>query len=72
MSDPYYYPNSHTLINKLGITDPEELHNAERDWTYLRETELLLFRPLDNLSFNFDTLKRPNTTYYYPNRLYKW
>lgn len=31
----YCYPNSNVLINKLGITDAEKLHCAERDITSL-------------------------------------
>ncbi len=32
----YCYPHSNVLINKLGITDAEKLHEAEREITSLR------------------------------------
>ena len=41
MQDPYCYPNSRVLKNKLKITDLEELHNEERNLSILRERELL-------------------------------
>ena len=41
MQDPYCYPNSRVLRNKLKITDLDELRDAERDLSILRERELL-------------------------------
>ena len=41
MSDPYCYPNSRTLRNKLGIKDGNALHERERDLSNLRAIELL-------------------------------
>ena len=34
--DPYCYPGTKVLINKLNITDPEQFYNAERRITALR------------------------------------
>ena len=41
MQDPYCYPNSHILRNKLDIHDSERLHDRERDLSLLRAEELL-------------------------------
>ena len=41
MQDPYCYPNSRTLKNKLGILDNDELHEAERRLAKYRTEELL-------------------------------
>ncbi|MDO4747212.1 MAG: Fic family protein [Candidatus Saccharibacteria bacterium] len=41
MQDPYCYPNSRVLKNKLDIRDSEELHDAERNLSNLRNEELL-------------------------------
>ena len=41
MQDPYCYPNSRTLRNKLNIHDNERLHKRERDLSNLRAEELL-------------------------------
>ena len=39
MSDPYLYPNSPVLINKLGITDADELEHVERNLVSSRTDE---------------------------------
>lgn len=41
MQDPYCYPDSRVLKNKLGIRDFDELHSIERDLANLRAIELL-------------------------------
>lgn len=41
MRDPYCYPNSRVLKNKLKIIDFDELYNEERNLSILRERELL-------------------------------
>ena len=41
MQDPYCYPNSRVLKNKLGIEDFDELYDAERNLSNLRAEELL-------------------------------
>lgn len=50
MSDPYIYPGSRVLINKLGIRDQEQLDAAEAAVTSLRMKQLKL-NPLEG---NFD------------------
>lgn len=41
MEDPYCYPGTRVLRNKLNITDSDELYNAERDLATLRNLELM-------------------------------
>ena len=41
MQDPYCYPNSHVLKNKLNIHDSDGLKDAERRLAKYRTTELL-------------------------------
>lgn len=41
MQDPYCYPNSRILKNKLGIKDANKLQQRERDLSNLRALELL-------------------------------
>ena len=41
MQDPYCYPGTNVLKNKLGIHDDAELMDEERNFTNLREEELL-------------------------------
>lgn len=41
MTDPYCYPNSRVLKNKLGIKDYDRLYDRERDLSNLRAIELL-------------------------------
>ena len=53
--DPYLYPGSQTLKNKLGIRDPDELTRVQDDraaWAYTQ-----LQRNLPQPPFTFDTLK---------------
>ena len=56
MQDPYCYPNSRVLKNKLGIRDFDALYDRERDLSSVREWELL-HNPIRG-SFNFEHLKR--------------
>ena len=46
----YFYPGTNVLKNKLGITNAEELHQAEADITFKKLTELYL-NPIEG---NFD------------------
>ncbi|MBR0488338.1 Fic family protein [Candidatus Saccharibacteria bacterium] len=41
MEDPYCYPGTRVLRNKLNIADPDELYDAERDLATLRNLELM-------------------------------
>lgn len=56
MQDPYCYPNSRTLKNKLNIHDFDRLWEAERRLVKYREVELL--NAGINGRFNFEHLKR--------------
>lgn len=56
MEDPYCYPNSRVLKNKLKITNFDELYDAERDLSTLRTRELL--DSGINGRFDFKHLKR--------------
>ena len=38
----YFYPGTNVLKNKLGITNAEELQQAEADITFKKLTELYL------------------------------
>lgn len=38
--DEYCYPDTKVLVNKLGLTNASELHEAEREITFLRLTQL--------------------------------
>lgn len=44
MHDPYVDPASGCLRNRLGITDPIELQNAERSASLLREQSIRIHR----------------------------
>ena len=55
MDDPYCYPNSRVLKNKLGITDANELNEEERNLTNLRVDEL--YRHPISGDLDFDHLK---------------
>ena len=56
MQDPYCYPNSRTLKNKLGIRDGDKLCDRERDLSNLRAIELLN-EPIIGY-FDFNHLKK--------------
>lgn len=56
MQDPYCYPNSRVLKNKLGITERDELYNEERNLSNLRAQELL-YNPI-NGRFDFSHLQK--------------
>ena len=36
----YFYPGTNTFINKLGITDIDELDKKEAEYTFIRLAEL--------------------------------
>ncbi|MBL4761663.1 MAG: Fic family protein [Gammaproteobacteria bacterium] len=40
MADPYLIPGTQTLRNKLNITDPDLLHDAERKLSTMRDLEM--------------------------------
>lgn len=40
MADPYLIPGTQTLRNKLNITDPDLLHDAERKLSTMRDLEI--------------------------------
>ena len=52
----YCYKNSDTLINKLDITNENDLFNAERELVSLRTTEIIL-NPIKG-NFDFSHLKK--------------
>ena len=54
MQDPYCYPNSRVLRNKLGIRDFDKLYDRERDLANLRAREL--FEAPIQGRFDFDHL----------------
>lgn len=56
MQDPYCYPNSRILKNKLDIHDIDELRNTERDLSNLRNQELFNFPIVGH--YDFDHLQR--------------
>lgn len=56
MQDPYCYPNSRVLKNKFEILDFDELYEEERNFSVLRERELL--NSGINGRFNFTHLKK--------------
>ena len=51
MNDPYLYPGSRVLINKLGIKDQEQLDAAEAAVTSLRMKQLRLSPAQGNFDF---------------------
>ena len=54
-SDPYLYPGTHTLRNKLGIRDPAALEQKQTDLAAQRHTAIEADLPKG--PFTFDTLK---------------
>ena len=53
--DPYLYPGTSTLKNKLGIRDPEALERAQDERAAARYA--ILERNLPQAPFTFETLK---------------
>lgn len=47
----YCYPKSNVLINKLDIRDIDLLHEAERDYSSVRQAELLMKGITGDFSF---------------------
>ncbi|MBQ8992060.1 Fic family protein [Candidatus Saccharibacteria bacterium] len=68
MQDPYCYPNSSVLKNKLGIIDEDELYNEERNFTNLREEELLRSQILGK----FDLKHLQDIHHYLFQDIYDW
>jgi cell filamentation protein len=51
--DPYVYPNTHVLINKLNIRDPIQLERVELDLFAAN-----FFKPSPKGNFDYDHLKK--------------
>lgn len=67
--DKYYcYPNSNVLINKLNITDADELLKAEREITALKTSQAMVNRIEGK--FDFEHLKKIH--YFLFCDIYKW
>ncbi len=49
----YCYPGTNILKNKLNITDLQVLHDAERDFSYQRLTELIIKPPVGDFSLQY-------------------
>lgn len=64
----YCYPNSDVLINKLNITDYDELYNAEREIVAYQTLDLLL-NPVKG-NFDFDHLKEIHKRLF--GNIYEW
>jgi cell filamentation protein len=50
-NDPYCYPGSTTLINKLGIKDSKLLEEAEKEISFLNAREIDYSQPPYNLDY---------------------
>ena len=68
MQDPYSYPGTNILKNKLDIHDEAELLNEERNFTNLREGELLRSQILGK----FDLKHLQDIHYYLFQDIYDW
>lgn len=68
MNDPYLYPGSRVLINKLGIKDQEQLDAAEAAVTSLRMKQL----KLNPLQGDFDFQHLCNVHKHIFQDLYEW
>ena len=68
MQDPYCYPNSRVLKNKLGLRDLDELHDEERNLSNLRARELL--DSPTNGKFDFSHLRKIHA--YLFQDIYSW
>ena len=68
MQDPYCYPNSRTLKNKLDITDIDELHDEERNLSNLRAEELMH----DPIKGQFDFAHLQKIHHYLFQDIYDW
>ena len=56
MRDPYLYPNTEVLKNKLGVMDNEKLNTIEAEYTSTRLKEII-DNPIKG-NFSFDHLCR--------------
>ena len=65
MSDPYLYPGTNTLINRMGITNPEKLQDLEAAIYRLK-----IAAPLPSGHFNYDHLKKIHEHLF--GELYSW
>lgn len=68
MRDPYLYPNTEVLKNKLGVMDNEKLNTIEAEYTSTRLKEIIE-NPIKG-NFDFDYLCRMH--YYIFQDLYDW
>ena len=64
----YCYPNSNILINKLGITNADELHIAEREITALQ----LAVAQIETISGNFDLAHLKAIHHHLFSDIYEW
>ena len=68
MRDPYLYPNTEVLKNKLGEMNNEKLNTIEAEYTSTRLKEII-YNPIKG-NFDFDHLCRMH--YYIFQDLYDW
>lgn len=68
MRDPYLYPNTEVLKNRLGVMDNEKLNTIEAEYTSTRLKEIIE-NPIKG-NFDFDHLCRMH--YYIFQDLYDW
>ena len=67
-SDPYLYPGTKVLINKLGLRDQEKLNEAEANYTSLRLSDL----SENPMSGNYDSNHLRVMHRYIFSDLYEW
>lgn len=58
MQDPYCYPGTNVLKNKLDIHDTNELYEEERNLSNLRAEELIMNGLPDKPTFDFAYIKK--------------
>lgn len=63
--DPYVYPDTNVLINKLGLTEEKALEEVERG-IYFRKSKM----QLPNGNFDYDHLKAIHKHFF--GDLYEW
>ncbi len=68
MRDPYLYPDSNVLKNKLNITDQSLLEDAEADYAVYRLKEIAL----NPIKGSYDTEHFLKMHYYIFQDLYDW
>lgn len=63
--DPYVYPGTNTLINKLNIKDPKKLHEIEGVFFLSKKSE-----PLPKGNFDYNHLKAIHQHFFHD--IYEW